>query len=134
MSDINTDQMSREALEQTAADLGITFRSSISDERLGERIRAQLGETAPVSSGATPATNRAKRCELIIATDAADRQPVYLAVNGHNYIIRRGEKAIVPAEVVEVLQNAVQYQYDPESMSRQEVLAYPFQVTRWIEG
>lgn len=133
MSEIDTRQMSRETLEQTAADLGITFRASISDERLAERIRAQLGETTPAANGPVSKPRGAKRCELIIATDAADRQPVYVAVNGHNYIIRRGEKALVPAEVVEVLQNAVQYQYDPESMTRQEVLAYPFQVTRWIE-
>ena len=133
MAAVELNQMTRSELEQTAQDLGVSFRQSITDAKLKERIERHLGE-GPVATHPSPSgTKTASRCEIIIATDGADRQPVYVAVNGHNYIIRRGEKVIVPKAVVGVLQDAVQYQYDPETMARQEVLAYPFQITRWIE-
>lgn len=133
MSAVELTGMTRTELEQAASDLGVSFRQSISDEKLKERIERHLGEAPVVRQQAPKASEKATRCEIIIATDAADRQPVYVAVNGHNYVIRRGEKAVVPKAVVGVLEDAVQYQYDPETMARQEVLAYPFQITRWIE-
>jgi hypothetical protein len=130
MSEINVSQMGRDALEATAADLGIEYRSNISDEKLAERIRVHLGEPAPaVTKGEDLAPNTAeKRYRIVIATDSQDKQPIRVGVNGHSYTIKRGEEVTVPAPVVEALNHAVQYVYDPQTMARQEVLSYPFQI------
>lgn len=130
MSEINVNQMGREELEATAADLGIEYRANISDEKLAERIRVHLGEPAPeVPKGETLAKKKSKekRYRIVIATDSQDKQPVRVGVNGHSYTIRRGEEVTVPESVVEVLNHAVQYVYDPQTMARQEVLSYPYQ-------
>lgn len=134
MSEINVNEMSRDELEATAADLGIEFRANISDEKLAERIRVHLGEPAPeITQGENLAgESKETRYEITIATDSQDKQPVRVGVNGYFYTIKRGEKVTVPASVVEVLSNAVQYVYDPQSMERQEVLSYPFQVIREV--
>jgi len=131
MSEINVNQMGREELEATAADLGIEFRSNISDEKLAERIRVHLGEPVPtVTQGEdlAPSKTTEKRYRIVIATDSQDKQPVRVGVNGHSYTIKRGEEVTVPGSVVEALNHAVQYVYDPQTMARQEVLSYPFQV------
>jgi len=134
MSEINVNQMSRDELEATAADLGIEFRANISDEKLAERIRVHLGEPTPeVTQGENLAKkSKETRYEITIATDSQDKQPVRVGVNGYFYTIKRGEKVTVPASVVEVLSNAIQYVYDPQTMQRQEVLSYPFQIIREV--
>jgi hypothetical protein len=130
MSEINVNEMSREDLETTAADLGIEFRPNITDAKLAERIKTHLGEPTPTpKEGGNLARGKGgKKYRITIATDSQDKQPVRVGVNGYNYTIRRGETVTVPASVVEALSNAVQYVYDPNNMQRQEVLSYPFQV------
>lgn len=134
MTDFNVDTADRAALEEVAADLDVKFQSNTKDDTLRARIKETLGEAAPQTvSESKPVKAKGRRAEIIIATHERDRQPVPVGVNGKTYLIKRGEKAIVPEAVVKVLNNAVQYQYDPKSMERQEVLSYPFQVKRWIE-
>lgn len=130
MSEINVSQMGREELEATAADLGIEYRQNITDAKLAERIKTHLGEPAPAPAPTSSVAKRGaeSRYEITIATDSQDKQPVRVGVNGYSYTIKRGEKVAVPASVVEALNNAIQYRYNPENMERQEVLSYPFQV------
>ena len=137
MTEFNVDTAGREALEAAAADLGVKFRADVKDDTLRAKIKEALGEGGDTEPSpepeAAPAKKAKRRAEIIIATHERDRQPVPVGVNGKTYLIKRGEKAIVPESVVKVLNNAVQYQYDPKTMERQEVLSYPFQVVRWIE-
>jgi len=128
MSEINVSQMGREELEATAADLGIEFRANISDEKLAERIRVHLGEPTPEVVKGDDLSGAGKNYRIVINTDSQDKQPVRVSVNGYSRTIKRGEEVTVPAEVVEVLEHAVQDVYDPQTMSRQKVLAYPFSV------
>jgi len=130
MSEINPNEMSREELETTAADLGVEFRPNITDAKLAERIKTHLGEPVfePKEGGSVAKRKDGKRYRISIATDSQDKQPVRVGVNGYSYTIRRGEIVEVPASVVEALSHAVQYVYDPANMSRQEVLSYPFQI------
>jgi len=133
MSEINASQMSRETLKETAADLGIEFADNIPTDKLVERVKAHLGEPTPEITDGPDLTQRGQtRFEITVATDSVDKQPVYVSVNGHNYVIRRGEKVIVPGYVVEALSHAVKYVYDSTTMERQEVLSYPFQIIREV--
>lgn len=137
MSDINTESMSREELEATAKDLGIRIAHNAKDETVREKIGEALGET----TGATPESAVAsqpddngmqKRFEIIIATHDQDKQPVPIGVNGKTWLVQRGKKVIVPESVVEVLRNAIQFQYDPKTMERSEIQSYPFQIVREV--
>jgi len=134
MSEMNVNGMSREELKATAADLGIEFSANIGNDKLAERIKVHLGEPVeiPEPAGDIAPASTAKKYEITIATDSRDKQPVFVSVNGRSYVIKRGEKVTVPASVVEVLSNAVQYVYDPQTLERQEVLSYPFQTHREV--
>ena len=133
MSEQNLSAMSRDELEQTAADLGVNYPHNISDDKLRTKIAEHLGEPAATAPTATEGSS-AKRFEIIVQTDSRDKQPVQVGVNGRMYVIKRGVKVIVPAAVVEVLNHAVRYEYDPADMQRTEVLAYPFQIARELEA
>ena len=148
MSEINTKTMNREELETTATDLGLPFPHNISDEKLRAKIDEALGDTSGAgdtgsgdTAGATVTSHDSdtqdakpaeKQFEIIIATHDQDKQPVQVGINGKNHVIQRGKKVIVSGAVVEVLQNAVQFQYDPNTMERTEVLSYPFQIVREV--
>lgn len=147
MSEVNVNTMDRATLEQTANDLDVKFAHNASDETLRNKLREALGEpptpslepapqpAAPEHSTEPSSTAPAKerRFEIIIQTDGKDKQPVPVGVNGKMWAIQRGKNVIVPESVVEVLKNANRYEYDPEDMSRTEVLAYPFQIVREVE-
>ncbi|WP_043530470.1 hypothetical protein [Litchfieldella xinjiangensis] len=133
---INTAEMTREQLEATANDLGVKFQSNIGDDTLRSRIDEALGTPNPTGSATKPAneqpkgsaqqTKPAKR-KIIVATHDQDKQPVQVFVNGRSYIIERGKEVVVPVSVVEVLRNAVQDVYDPKTMKKSHVMAYPYQ-------
>lgn len=147
MSDINVNAMDRAELERTANDLDVKFAHNASDETLRNKLREALGEPAmptlepelppshPASETETKqaAPAKEKRFEIIIQTDGKDKQPVPVGVNGKMWAIQRGKNVVVPQSVIEVLRNAVRYEYDPKDMSRTEVLAYPFQIVREVE-
>lgn len=147
MSDINVNAMDRAELEQTANDLDVKFAHNASDETLRNKLREALGEPpmpslesqsppaeqATLSAPPQPALAKEKRFEIVIQTDGKDKQPVPVGVNGKMWAIQRGKKVVVPQSVIEVLRNAVRYEYDPKDMSRTEVLAYPFQIVREVE-
>jgi len=136
MSDINTKTMDRQELEATASDLGVTFPHNISDDKLRAKIDDALG-LAPVSDEKDAAvdiekTANERRFEIIISRHDQDKQPVPVGVNGKTHLIQRGHKVIVPESVIGVLNCAIQYQYDPETMERTEVQSYPFQIIREV--
>lgn len=133
---INTAEMTREQLEQTATELSIKFQANTGDDTLRARIDEALGNpptTPPKDEGAgKQPTAKAKKAEpkkrkIIVATHDQDKQPVQVGVNGRMYVIERGKEVVVPASVVEVLRNAVQDVYDPKTMKKTHVMAYPFQ-------
>lgn len=137
MSDINTKTMDREELEATAGDLGLSFPHNISDDKLRAKIDEALGDAAGTASNTTTDLSddeekADKRYEIIIATHDQDKQPVTVGVNGKTFLIQRGKKVVVPKSVIGVLESAVQYQYDPGTMERTEVLSYPFQIVREV--
>lgn len=126
MSDVNLESMKRAELEQTATDLGMKYRSDVTDETLRKKIADQLGEPTEVTKSAPTPKAEGKRVEITIHQDARDQQPVQVGLNGKMYLIKRGEKVIVPKAVVEILEHAVRFEYDPSMSKRTEVLSYPF--------
>jgi hypothetical protein len=139
MSEINTDAMDRDELEATAADLGVTFASNIGDANLRKKINQALGQTAPeMESGPAeqpfdvPNPEKEKQFEIRIAKHEQDKQPVQGGVNGKSFVIERGKSVIVAASVVEALNNAVQWHFDPETLERTDVQGYPFQIIREV--
>lgn len=134
MSDINIDTADRQNLEQVADDMGVKYQSNTGDDTLRKRIKEKLGDTGSADTQeAAPKKPKGKRYEIIVATDNQDKQPVFVGVNGRNYVIQRGKKVTVPAAVVNVLSTAVQDVYDPESMEKHPVQSYPFQIIREVE-
>lgn len=130
MSDVNVATMIRSELEQTANDLGVKFPHNASDDTLRKRITEQLGEPTELTKEAPAPKAEGKRIEITIPQDARDQQPVQVGLNGKMYLIKRGEKVIVPKAVVEILEHAVRFEYDPNTMKRTEVLSYPFTTHR----
>jgi len=134
MSDINTEAMSREELEATAKDLGLSYPGNTGDDTLRKKIQEALGdESVPLSKSAPVATGNAKerKFEIIIATHEQDKQPAQGGVNGRWFVIKRGEKVIVSESIVENLKCATQRHYDSE-MNMTEVQSYPFQILREV--
>ena len=134
MSDINLQAMSREDLEATAKDLGLSYPGNTGDETLRKKIQEALGdEPVPLSKSAPVVTGSAKerQFEIIISTHEQDKQPVQGGVNGRSFVIKRGEKAIVSESIVENLKCATQRHYDSD-MNMTEVQSYPFQILREI--
>jgi hypothetical protein len=133
MTDVNLNAMQRPELEQTANDLGVKFPHNASDGTLRKKIAEHLGEPAPdePTPAAAPKTKR-KMLEITIQADSRDKQPVQVGLNGRLYVIKRGEKVTVPAPVVKILENAKRHEYDPYTMKRTIVPAYPFMVHREV--
>jgi len=134
MSDINPNAMSREELDATAKDLGLSYPGNTGDDTLRKKIQEALGSDAiPLSKSAPVVTGNAKerQFEIIISTHEQDKQPVQGGVNGRSFVIKRGEKVIVSESIVGVLASAVQRHYDSE-MNMTEVQSYPFQILREV--
>lgn len=138
MSDINTAELTRAELEDVARDLDIKVQGNMKDSTLRTKIDEALGNPAqdePDVDAEPPAPDESKtarRFEIIVSSDARDRQPVQVGVNGRMYVIKRGEKVIVPESVVRNLETAVREIYDPATMERHEVQSYPFQIVREV--
>ena len=82
-----------------------------------------------------------RKVELTIHKDSNKYaiDPVPVAVEGIQFTIRRGEKVVVPIEVVEALEHAVTTQYDQIMDDDKSVrlvprdsLSYPFSVLREV--
>lgn len=137
MSDFNVDTADRDELEAVATDLDVKFQSNTGDDTLRSRIKEALGVVTPAASTTSPSTpssgvpEKEKRFEIIVSTDSQDKQPVQVGVNGRTYVIKRGEKVIVPASVIEVLSNAVRVEYD-DKMNESYFHSYPFQVLKEV--
>lgn len=133
MSELNLSTMSRDELEQTASDLGVSYPHNISDDKLRAKIAEHLGEPTEITTS-NPSKASGLKAEILIPEHERDKQPVQVGVNGKMWLIQRGKKVIVPAKVVHALEIAVTYEYDPKDMARREVPRHPFQIFRWIEA
>jgi len=79
-----------------------------------------------------------KKAEIIIHKDSNKHaiDPVPIGLNGTMYTIRRGQKVVVPIEVVWVLEQAVETRYEQVMDERdksvqlipRDVMSYPFSV------
>lgn len=129
---VNIDNMSREQMLGLADDMGIRVSGNAKDDTIRAKLKEQLGEApapdiAESSAAAAPGeSKKSKRFDITVHTDKDDKQPVQVGVNGRTYVITRGKKVTVPESVIEVLNNAVQVQYDPETMEQHEIQSYPF--------
>lgn len=100
-----------------------------------KRMRDMLERSGPVAHDNTdeeqqqePVTTGRKMVTIILPKTSKDVRPEFVGVNGVGYTIPRGVKVDVPAEVVHVLQNAIETVIDPETMEARDVPVYPIQV------
>ncbi|RAS14829.1 MULTISPECIES: hypothetical protein [Microvirgula] len=63
-----------------------------------------------------------------ISKERGEAGDVFVGVNGVSYLIKRGVDVTVPRAVLSVLENAVQVEYDPETLDPREVPSYPYSV------
>lgn len=54
---------------------------------------------------AATTTNTPKKVKIILPLTRAEKDDVYVCVNGKSYLIKRGEEVEVPASVAEVIRN-----------------------------
>lgn len=84
---------------------------------------ARKGEVEPMSG---------KRVKLTIHKDSSPTavDPVFVGHNFVGYLIKRGEEVVVPAELVEILKDAVEVRYEQKDgqMVVREVPSYAFSV------
>lgn len=84
-----------------------------------------------------PVVNKKKRVWLTIHKDASPGalKEVFVGVNGIGYRIVRGERVLVPVEVVTALKLAVEERFDQtkEGLVKREVPAYPFATEEYSE-
>ncbi len=79
-----------------------------------------------------------KKVKIIIPKTEQEKGDVYIAVNGHNYLIQRGQEVEIPEDVLQVLDHAVIEEYvqkrspDGEgyTMEKVEVKRFPYQIVR----
>lgn len=125
MSELNT--MSFEELKAQAQVLGLNFAHNISEEKLREKLKIEIGEVdeapaAPVESKASD------KVRIIIEESETDELPVPVGLNGVIYAIQRGKEVSVPQGVVDILNHAVMKKYNPKTMEHRSVLRYPFRI------
>ncbi len=136
MSDeLNLDVMDLEELKAQARVLDISLKGNPGEDTLRTKIKTELGlvggnDTQAASESVPKQEAGQKRVTISIPESETDTQPVQIYVNGRSYIIRRGEEVDVPESVIEVLNNAKQMVYNPETMKAREVLSYPFQIIK----
>jgi hypothetical protein len=110
MSEINLDVLGLEELKEQARILGISLKGGLSEETLRSKIREVLGGTSSDDEEPVVVLDQQvkSRVKIRIHEDENDKYPVFVGVNGKSYRIQRGVDVDVPAEVAEVLRNAVQ--------------------------
>lgn len=71
-----------------------------------------------------------KKVRLTIHKDGSPQavKDVFVGINGVGYLIKRGEEVVVPVEVVNILENAIEtrYEQDGDQLIARDVLSYPF--------
>lgn len=128
---MNIESLSREDLEAQAELLGVKFRANASDETIRKAVKEALGEPVEDAPAASPRKiPENERITIIINKSETDKQPVTVIVNGHSYVMKRGEKVSVPVEVLEVLNHAQRDSWDSEMKESQSVMRFPYQVVR----
>lgn len=122
-------EMSIEELKDYADLLGVTYAANIGEEKLRAKIQSALGEAVeePEVSHSSVSSDE-ERITIIVGESETDKQPVQVAVNGRNYIMKRGKEVSVPKSVIEVLNHAVKQTWDSEMKGYSSVMRYPYQV------
>lgn len=87
---------------------------------------------AAVKKAADPDALSGKKVRLTIHKDPRPTavKDVFIGLNGVGYLLKRGEEAIVPQELANVLKDAVETQYEQvgDELVAREVPAYAFSV------
>jgi hypothetical protein len=125
-----------ELREYARNELGINLPSNASESTLREKVAVAMG--VEVLNTAAPARAARKPKSVVINIHKTQgklgRSDVFVSVNNRDYLIKRGVDVDVPAEVVHVLENAVEdvFEYDEarKDIVRREAHAYPFTVVR----
>ena len=71
-----------------------------------EAVETEAAKTEAVE------TNVAKTEKVFLPYDDTHKRPLYVCVNGRSMSIERGKEVEVPAEVAEVVRNAIQQETD----------------------
>lgn len=102
----------------------------MSDHGFGSNI----DEDAPALGGGVVDPIKSKRVTIVLE-DNENIPPTgqFIGVNGRSYMLRSGEPASVPVEVIDVLNNAVQAVPDRDPVSQQVIgyrsrLRFPYRV------
>ena len=87
---------------------------------------------AAAKKAADPDALSGKKVRLTIHKDPRPTavKDVFVGLNGVGYLLKRGEEAIVPCEVANVLKDAVEtlYEQDGDTLVAREVPAYAFSI------
>lgn len=118
-----------EASEEVDQEQDTQDDESDQDDQPKEALKAKEPKLkAPPKKG--DKTVEKERVTIIVQASEKDKLPATVGVNGRNYVMQRGKEVSVPLSVVEVLKNAKQEIFDPETLASHEALTYPFQVVR----
>ena len=118
MTELNVDQLSSEELKEQARILGISLKGGLNDETIRNKIKEALGEPTTPATPVTPnKAGSAKKQKTVVVNfpmTKEDKQPVFIGLNGKNYRVRRGEDVEIPAELLNVLEDAKQHICDED--------------------
>jgi hypothetical protein len=70
----------------------------------------------------------ARKIKIIIPKTQTEKNDVYVAVNGTDFLIRRGVEVEVPDFILHVLNDSVERRLDPDGKTWIDVQCYPYQV------
>lgn len=126
---MNLEQLDREALKEQAELLGVKFDSKTADKTLRNKIQAKLGEPVEeVELSHASVKKDESRITIILNESDIDKQPVVVGLNGRNFVMKRGKPVAVPAEVIEILNNAKKVVWNMDMNEHHSVMRYPYQV------
>lgn len=86
-----------------------------------EAVETNAVETEVAKTEAVE-TNVAKTEKVFLPYDDTHKRPLYVCVNGRSMNIERGKEVEIPAEVAEVVRNAIQQETDAVRYS--DAMAY----------
>lgn len=86
-----------------------------------EAVETEVVETEAAKTEAAK-TSAAKTEKVFLPYDDTHKRPLYVCVNGRSMNIERGKEVEIPAEVAEVVRNAIQQETDAVRYS--DAMAY----------
>lgn len=104
--------------------------TTLDDETSTDVVQAAPVIATPTAGGIDDQLSGERRTVTIHQTGDENEQAVFVSLNGYAYQIPRGVPCSVPAEVIEILQNAKQttYTQTPTGVVERTVQRFPFSV------